>query len=71
MGRPKKPPATVQAGFYEGHRIRTARVAGKCGNAWCKAEIKPGDRYIEGHGDGRVGTFSRERVCLKCGAEDQ
>lgn len=67
MGK-KKDPILVKAGFYEGHLIRRARVAGKCEeNARCETIIQPGDHYVEGHGNGTAGIFGKERICLRCG----
>lgn len=63
----RKKQRVVKSGVYEGHRICRARIEKPC-EGWntCKAIIKPGDWYVEGHGNGKAGPFGRERICLVC-----
>lgn len=65
---------TVLCGPYAGHRIRTARKAGRC-QYWrgaeaggeCGKTIAVGDRYVAGDQDVfAAGGFGRQRYCLDC-----
>jgi hypothetical protein len=58
----------VLGGPWSGHRVGTARKAGRCQHGGgCRHKIQPGEKFVYGELDPyAAGGFAQARYCLTC-----